>query len=645
MDDQTKIPVPSVCLIAPTDFLAERARAIIAWKKLSIGVYTAALDQAVELARELMKQGAWLFISRRGTGDLLELKLHTPVINIPLVASDYIPAIKKAQTQKGMIAFFSAEEISDELLTICFLMNIKARNYQFVDDESCKRCVALAIKEGSVMGVGGVVTGQYAKEAGMPYIVVESSDSSLIQAIDTACQMQRVHEEEEKKREQMEIRLERYENILNYTHDAIIAIDKDGRIVVTNKVAEQMLGHIKFPVEGRPVEDVIPGTEMRNVLQTGKLEENQLMNVGGTLVSTNQAPVIVNQKIRGVVATFRDVKSLQTAEQSIRIKLHEKGLTAKYFFSDIVGSSEVITDVKGLARDFADSQFTVLLYGETGTGKEMFAQSIHNASPRRNGSFVAVNCTALSKSLLEAELFGYVEGAFTGAKKGGKPGLFETAHGGTVFLDEIGKMPFEFQAQFLRVLQEKEVRRVGGDYVIPVDIRVIAATNRSLKELVDEGSFRRDLYYRLNVLNLLVPTLRERGNDYLQIAESIYRKVRPEYSEKEQEDFYAVMRTYRNYEWPGNVRELNNMVERICLLQKKGMPGEKLLLTLPKVGGHGEIPAAASALSDQSGSLKEREEAQIRNILMRNDGNISRTAQELKISRSTLYRKLRQSEN
>lgn len=645
MDDQTRRPVPEICLIAPTDHLAAQARMIIAQKKLPIGVYTAALDQAVELARGLMKQGAWLFISRKGTRDLLELKLRTTVVNIPLVASDYIPAIQRAQTQQGIIAFFSAEEANDELLTICYLMNIKARNYQFSDNESCRQCVALAIAEGSVMGIGGSVSGQYAKEAGLPYILVESSDSSLIQALETACQMRRLHKEEEQKREQLEIRLERYENILNYTHDAILVVDEEGRIEVTNKVAKRMLRHIKFPVEGRPVEEVIPGSGMGKVLQTGKLEEDQLINVGGTMVSSNQVPIIVNQKVKGVVATFRDVKSLQTAEQSIRIKLHEKGLTAKYHFSDIVGSSEVLADVKELAQDFADSQFTVMLYGETGTGKEMFAQSMHHASPRQNGPFVAVNCTALSKSLLEAELFGYVEGAFTGAKKGGKPGLFEIAHGGTIFLDEIGKLPFEFQAQFLRVLQEKEVRRVGGEYVIPVDIRVIGATNSNLLELVEEGSFRRDLYYRLNVLNLTVPPLRERGNDYLQIAESIYRKARPEYSAKEQEDFFAIMRRYEDYEWPGNVRELNNMVERICLLQKKGTPGQKILLALQMMGGYGGMPSAAPALPDQIGSLKEWEETQIRDLLIRNGGNVSRTAQELKISRSTLYRKLKQSEN
>ena len=171
-------------------------------------------------------------------------------------------------------------------------------------------------------------------------------------------------------------------------------------------------------------------------------------------------------------------------------------------------------EAKRLSEKYADSNLTVMLYGETGTGKEMFAQSIHNASPRRNGPFVAINCTALNRNLLESELFGYADSSFTGARKGGKAGLFETAHGGTIFLDEIGELPLEFQAPLLRVLQEKEVRRVGDDTVIPVDIRVVAATNRNLLQLVEAGKFRMDLYYRLNVLSVVVPPLRNREEDY-----------------------------------------------------------------------------------------------------------------------------------
>lgn len=630
---------PAICLIAPSEHLAERAQALIKKKQLQIPVYTAALDEAADLAQELMAQGTWLFISRRGTKDILERKLGATVIDIPLEASDYIPAIQQARKKEGRIAFFTVEDPSDELKTICYLLNIQAAYYRFSDMESCGRCVAQAVKDQMVLGIGGVVSGKYVMEGGLPYIIVESSDRAIEHSLETACQMYQLQKTNERNREQLQIQLERYKNILNYTHDAIITIDGSGRIEVINEVAEQMLLPARRPFEGQKIEAVLPNSCMPEILRTGKVESNQLMNVNGTLVTTNRVPIIVNDTIKGAVATFRDVKSLQSEERNIRVKLHEKGLTAKYLFSDIIGSSEVIKVAKELAEDFADSQFTVMLYGETGTGKEMFAQSIHNVSPRKNGPFVAVNCTALSKSLLESELFGYADGSFTGAKRSGKPGLFEIAHGGSIFLDEIGELPIEFQAQFLRVIQEKEVRRVGGESVIPVDIRVIGATNRDLMQLVEEGRFRRDLYYRLNVLNLKIPALRERNDDYLEIAQALYHKIIGPDGDGGVAHFEEFMKQYEHYGWPGNVRELHNIVERICLLQKRGMTSDKMRLVLQNM-----VTPEPTGVSQPDGTirgLQEAEQDQIKAALARNNGNISRTAKELKISRATLYRKIK----
>lgn len=629
-----------ICLIAPTENLADRARTIIRRQNLSIEVHTAALEEAVTLARELIARKTWLFISRRGTRDLLEKELNTTVVNIPIEASDYIPAILQAQKVNGMVAFFSYEVFSNELQTICFLMQIHMRHYQFSDSASCRECVKQAIQDGAVLGIGGIISGKFAGEMNLPYIVVESSDVSISQAIETACQIYSLQKANEKKQELLEIKLERYRNILNYTHDAIIAVNAQGCVEVTNQVAERMLDPKRKPFEGKAIEDILPNTHIYDVLRSGQMETDQVMSIHGTLVSTNRIPIIVNDQIKGVVATFQDVQSLQSAERSVRIKLHEKGLTAKYCFSNIVGTSQLLTGAKELAANFADSEFTIMLYGETGTGKEMFAQSIHNASPRRDGPFVAVNCTALSKSLLESELFGYADSSFTGAKRGGKPGLFEIAHNGTIFLDEIGELPLEFQAQFLRVLQEKEVRRVGGDSVIPVDIRVIGATNRDLVERVEKGEFRRDLYYRLNVLNLMIPPLRERGEDYLQIAEPIYQNVAPHRSAEEHAGFVEVMKSYCAYPWPGNVRELNNVVERICLLQKRGLQKERILDALWAMN-HRERPmeAVVSSLPAPQ-TLEQMERSRIQAALIRNHGNITRTAKELHISRSTLYRKL-----
>lgn len=640
-----------ICFIAPTAGLAQRAKNMIQEQGLNILVYTAALESAVTLANNLMKKGIWLFISRRGTRAILEKELNVSVVDMPLEASDYIPTIQNIRTtQGGLIAFFSTEDISNDLETICYLLNINIKLYSFYDNASCEQCVKQAVKDGAICSIGGGVSEAYARKEGLVHYLVESSDHTIQKALDTACQLYELQHENTLQQERLEIQLERYRNIFNYTHDAIIAVDGNGRIEIINKVAEKLIGTTKRPFEGKPIEEILVNTNIREVLKNGIAEVDQLMNINNTMISTNRVPIIVNGEIKGVVATFQEVQSLQNTERSIRIKLHEKGLSAKYRFSNIIGESDEINNAKELAESFADSEFTIMLYGETGTGKEIFAQSIHNESPRNNGPFVAVNCTALSKSLLESELFGYADSSFTGAKKGGKAGLFEIAHGGTIFLDEIGELPLEFQAQFLRVLQEKELRRVGGDSVIPVDIRVIGATNKNLLELVEEGKFRRDLFYRLNVLNVNIPPLRERKNDYLYIADLIYKKNFSGATEEEHKSFQRILERYRGYFWPGNVRELNNIVERICLLQMRSYSEnriiemlEKMQILLPQKESFADYETKIEKENKQLEHIEcnNMDEIKIKHILKtleKNEGNISATAKELRMSRSTIYR-------
>lgn len=629
-----------ICLISPTENLAERARALITRQGMNIRVEVADLESAVSLAKRLSEQDDYLFISRRGTRDLLCKSLNIHVVNIPSEASDYIPAIQQLRNEQGLIAFFSfEEEISNELRTICYLLNLRMRHYCFSDSLSCQSAVRRAIADGAVWGLGGVVSERFAKMYGLPYIRVESSDASILHALETAMQLYTAQQENARQQEQLQIQLERYQNILDYTHDAIIAVDETGRISVTNQIAEQMLRPARPPFAGRLIEDVLANTQLTSVLKSGEAEIGQMMNIHGTLVSTNRVPIRVGGKIKGVVATFQDIKTLQKAERNIRIKLHEKGLIAKYCFSDILGHSPAIVEAKRLSEKYADSNLTVMLYGETGTGKEMFAQSIHNASPRRNGPFVAINCTALNRNLLESELFGYADSSFTGARKGGKAGLFETAHGGTIFLDEIGELPLEFQAPLLRVLQEKEVRRVGDDTVIPVDIRVVAATNRNLLQLVEAGKFRMDLYYRLNVLSVVVPPLRNREEDYQEIAGRIYDRLMPERSKEEEQAFFNILRRCQDYPWPGNVRELNNLVERVSLLLHQGVPEKEAFQAFYNEWQKEEIPSPEEKQIETAGAIIDREA--VLAALRRNGGNASRTAKELGISRSTLYRRLK----
>lgn len=572
---------PKICLISPTENLARRAKPLIMRRGMDVRVEVAELEAAVALAKRLLTQNDYLFISRRGTRDLLRKSLNIQVVNIPGEASDYIPAIQQLRHERGLIAFFSfEEEISNELRTICYLLDLKIKHYCFSDSLSCQSAVQQAVADGAAWGLGGVVSERFAKLYDLPYLRVESSDTSILHALDTAQQLYVTQQENARQQEQLQIQLERYQNILDYTHDAIIAIDENGRISTTNQIAEQMLRPAHPPFAGRPIEEVLPNTHLTGVLQTGEAEIGQMMNIHGTLVSTNRVPIRVGGQVKGVVATFQDIKTLQTAERNIRIKLHEKGLVAKYRFSDILGQSPAILEAKRLSENFADSQFTVMLYGESGTGKEMFAQSIHNASPRRDGPFVAINCTALNRNLLESELFGYADSSFTGARRGGKAGLFETAHGGTIFLDEIGELPLEFQAP-----------------------------------------------------------LRERGDDYLEIARAIYDRVMPQRSADERSAFFRVLGRCRSYAWPGNVRELTNTVERVSLLLHRGSPEEEvfqsLKMNLRRTAG--SAPAARERTTDPATDKSDVLEA-----LRRSGGNASRAAKDLGISRSTLYRRLKQ---
>jgi len=299
--------------------------------------------------------------------------------------------------------------------------------------------------------------------------------------------------------------------------------------------------------------------------QTHKREIAQIVDINGNTFLTNSIPITVKDKIKGAVAIFTDIESIQKNEINVRKHLNKKGFVAKYKFSDILGNSDAILQTKELAESYAKTDFTVLITGESGVGKELFAQSIHNSSLRKTGPFVAINCSALNSNLLESELFGYERGSFTGARSEGKPGLFELAHNGTIFLDEIAEIPIEIQVKLLRVLQEKEIIRIGGEEIIPVDVRVIAATNKNLLKLVNEGHFREDLYYRLNVLSLEIPPLRERKEDIPVLiryfCNELCQKYKISFEISSRELDYLF-----DYSWPGNIRELRNFIHRLFAL-------------------------------------------------------------------------------
>lgn len=340
----------------------------------------------------------------------------------------------------------------------------------------------------------------------------------------------------------------------------VIGINVDGEIFLYNNIAKDIF---KKDFNGKDKNGIklLPEIPFDYTLKNLKPSEEKIIRINSYDVVISVNPLIHSNKMYGAVAIIRKYQDLENKEYILRKKLVGKGYAAKYHFEDIYGNSTAIKECKNIAMRMSKSNSSILITGETGTGKELFAQAIHNNSLRKNYQFVPVNCGAFPENLLESELFGYEEGAFTGARKGGKPGLFELAHKGTLFLDEITEMPLNLQVKLLRVLQEREVVRLGGDRIIDVDIRVIAATNKDIKELTERGEFRKDLYYRLNVLPLKIPPLRERRDDILGLIDYLKKSFKSNF------DFTQdAKEILANYSWNGNVRELRNCVEYLVNL-------------------------------------------------------------------------------
>ena len=516
---------------------------------------------------------------------------------------------------------------------LSYLVCLQTKNYIFKSFADCRGCVERALKDGAVFSVGGAWTDPWAKRLGLPHVIVENSVETILNALESATQLRRVQVEEAEKQCLFKTQSEMYQAVLDFTHDAILAIDENGRIQVLNPPAERIMGCRAADSVGQPVEAVLPNTLLPDVLESGEKQLDQIMQIHQTLCNTNRIPILVDGQRRGVVATFQDVKQLQNSEQKIRLKLHEKGLVAKYAFNDILGDSPAIRSTIQIARSYAASRASVLILGETGTGKELFAQSIHNASDRRDGPFVAINCAAVSNSLLESELFGYEAGSFTCASRGGREGVFELAHGGTLFLDEIGEIPRETQVELLRVLQEKEIRRVGGSRVIPVDVRIIAATNKDLLQETVEGRFREDLYYRLDVLDLKLPPLRERGDDVKILGLHLFRQLPGGKDPIMQSQFLYLLEQAGPYQWYGNIRELQNFVERANILMRNAGASS---VTVSDILRRRAEPAPEPCQETES-----RDRRAIEAALHNHPGSMADAARSLGCSRQTLWRKMK----
>jgi PAS domain S-box-containing protein len=369
-------------------------------------------------------------------------------------------------------------------------------------------------------------------------------------------------------------RIHFYEAVLDNMHNGVVIINPQGEIIFFSKTYGEFLRVNPQDVIGKHISEVVENTRMDVVAQTGVAEINQRQRIMGQDMVVQRIPIKKDGKVIGVFGQimFKDVRDVQVLARRLnvlqsKVEFYEKELeslrSSKYTIENIIGKTEEIIDAKNAALKAALTNAPVLLIGESGTGKELFAHAIHHASERRPYPFIRLNCAAIPKDLLEAELFGYEPGAFTGAGSKGKPGKFELANRGSIFLDEISDLPLEMQPKLLRVLEEKEVERIGGTRITQIDFRLIAATGENLVRSVEQGRFRKDLFYRLNVIPITIPPLRERKEDVPIIVRHLIKKLNKEMGVHVTEISPEVLQVFQNYYWPGNVRELANLLERI----------------------------------------------------------------------------------
>lgn len=623
-----------IAFIAPDKYLFLQGKKIINELNLSNNVdfYLARLNRAVRLAKKLQNEDVDVIVCRGGTAHVIvKSNIKIPVVEIVITGQDLAQVFYEARRITGLsrpkVSILAFKNMVYDINILSKILNIDLTIFPLEEIHDIPIKVAEAAKTDTDVAAGGIKTILLAKQAGLKTLPIRSGDFSIRAAFVEA---QRIAQARQIEKEQTQ----EFKALIDYSIEGIISINRDKVIKVFNPAAERLLKRPAKQVLGQPIDSVLTSIDIDPCLQKGREMIGQTIRLGPMWISLNIAPIMVAHTIIGAILTFQDITRIQEIEAKIRNDVIARKMLAKYNFDDILGNSAQITEAKRISQEIASVDATVLITGESGTGKELFAQSIHNLSQRGNGPFVAVNCAALPPSLLESELFGYVEGAFTGATKKGKQGLFEMAHRGTIFLDEISEMDKYGQSRLLRVLQEKQVMRLGDDKYIPVDVRIIAATNKKLRQLVEEGNFRQDLFYRLKVLTINLPPLRKRNGDIKVLTERFLQL----YNKRQGKNIKLTLDAYHcleNYNWPGNVRELMYSIERLVVICSESIITKEILKKYWDANESEEGKVAASILPTQT------EETRIRSALTQTNSNITKAALLLGIDRSTLYRKLK----
>ena len=619
-----------IVLVAPIDDIYRKAQNLIREKKYdNVDAVLGNLEEGVDAAREAVAQGASLIISRGGTYQLIRKAVDVPVVEIRVSLYDIVESLIGVERDTGTIGIVGYSNVVESSEVLQKLLPMKIEKVTIRETDDIPEVLQAYKKRGVHTFIGDGTLTTIAEKQGSETILITSREESIDAAIQEARRILQANWLEKK-------RTERIRTIIDFMRDGLIAIDEEGKVILFNQAAEEIFRVKKEEVLGRQIQDSISVCKLPNLLHSNRPQYGHLLNAGDTKLVIDRNPVLVDDRLGGAVATFQAVDDFQKMEHKIRRQLADRGLHASYRLSDIIYRSEAMRRCIFHAERYAIYDAPTLVLGESGVGKELICQGMHNASARRREPFVAVNCAALAPSLMESELFGYAEGSFTGATRSGKAGIFELAHHGTVFLDEISELPFELQGKLLRVLQEHQVMRIGDDKIIPVDVKVICASNRNLSQMVREGTFRKDLFFRINILSLIVPPLRSRREDILPLAEHFMERFSKKYGLTRLTFDERTAERLLNRAYEGNVRELSALIERCVILSSfdplTEEPAEMEALEAAHFGGIAQSGEPYADLQSAVGRY-------IREVFDSTGQNVARTCEILAISRSTLWRK------
>jgi propionate catabolism operon transcriptional regulator len=604
-----------------------------------VRVFDKGAEEALETVRSLRAAGEVVdaLVGAGSNGAYLRDHADLPVVVVSASTIDALGALvqaRKVSSRIGVVNFQRAVggvEAAIELFTFEEIVQLP-----YVTPEEARAHVADLAARGISVVIGPGPVCELAEQAGLVPILLYGSDS-ITEAVRQAAEIARIARQEAASRAQLQA-------LLDQLAAGVAAVDGAGRVVSFNPAMQRLLGVSAGEALGRPLSSVAPALGLDRILQTGAAEHDTVERLGSSVVVASRLPLRTRGAVTGAMLTCHDASLVERLDQRVRSQHRPRRLEARYSLDEILGDSPIMQEVRALARQYATTDATVLITGESGTGKEIVAQGIHGASRRARHPFVAINCAAFPESLLESELFGYEEGAFTGSRRGGRPGLFEAAHLGTLFLDEIGDLPVSLQTRLLRVLQERQVLRLGSNDPTPVDVRVVAATHRDLRRAIADGQFRSDLYFRLHILPLHLPALRERPGDVATLAAGLLRRALARHGVQgtPARVLAPVQNHLEAYDWPGNVRELENVLERLALLHAAGAPAHddqdgRLRRVLPEL--FEPLHGAAGGTSRRE-QRQAQELAHLKRVVEECGGNVSEAARRLGIGRSTVYRKL-----